>query len=402
MFYSTFQSWTSETAAIPADLFGTTNAIASANTSYMFYSTFQSWTSETAAIPAGLFANINTSASANTSYMFYSTFQSWSIDPNVVIPSNFFANISTAASTNLTNMYYLTFSNSFVRKATFYVNGVSVQTPWTTTAANAIYQINDTTAGTTNISQPGAAGHVVAVAYNTTARAVPAPNAPYNNYQWFNTDGTTCTSAPSPNPSPTTTAVNTTSNCGPQTTPITFASTQWTAATDPMTGNMSLYGVPLTTLTLTTSDPINHQVHIIAHPGAITTDISTLNINTNSVHGYSAYLTMDSTDGIGVPGSGAGDPTGVSTDQNLHSGAASLAPTANALNDVNTWGARGGLIANYTGVPLNGTSFNFANATAPTVSTGTNTTLTFGANTNSTTPSGSYVGDVLYTVVTNP
>jgi hypothetical protein len=93
------------------------------------------------------------------------------------------------------------------------------------------------------------------------------------------------------------------------------------------------------------------------------------------------------------------------TDTSLHSGTNTItAMTTPNLSTPGQWAAQGGLITNWTAVPLSpiSTAFKMKDTSTATATGGENTTVLFGANISTNTPPGSYVGTVLYTGVAKP
>jgi hypothetical protein len=412
MFFNTFASWTANSfATIPTGLFDSLNTANGIGFNNMFYNTFLNWNKTQSTIPGGLFAKLNTSNGLAFNQMFRSTFQGWTVDQNVVLPTNFFANIDTSKNTwpsVLTQMYYQTFASSFSRKIDFSLNGQIVETQNFFLPSAGLYQITNITHG----GNPGFAGpgDVMAVGYDSTNRAPTMPTAGNaGKYDWYK-----CSVPPQPyenfaNDPNCVEFLFVDSGSG-----LTVATDEWfqtffnigsgstvpSLGTDPMVGNLILYGGPNASIGLTTDQSDNSVMINTTTQGIVSEKTTTATITGTAFGGYSAYLTMDSKDGIGVTGSAAGDPNGTSTDNSLHNGSFSLA--GGDLTADGEWGVHGGLISGYTAVPLNGTSFTFAKSSVSPATTGDITTLTFGARAGAGTASGTYTGNVLYTVVPNP
>jgi uncharacterized repeat protein (TIGR02543 family) len=183
------------------------------------------------------------------------------------------------------------------------------------------------------------------------------------------------------------------STCTPTT--LSGCVNQYNFAT-PVAANLTLYA-KWEQLDLTMSVP---TVTINVSPGSsgIQQETTTVTVTTNNPDGYQLFLTMDATAPDNSLHTDIINPNTL-TDHTL------TATTSLTLANANEWGAKGGLVTNWTAVPQLATNpfdFKLADTTAPTVSTGEDTTVTFGANIAATTPAGAYTNMVLYTAIAKP
>jgi uncharacterized repeat protein (TIGR02543 family) len=134
-------------------------------------------------------------------------------------------------------MFYGTFSNFARRTATFKVGNTTAATQTFTYP----YSTKNTTTDNTPSTNPTVnAGDVVIPTYNATTRSITKPTGTYANYNWYTTDGTSC-SVSSPTP-----------DCGVQnsSTLVTLPNTtEWIPDTSTEKGNVVFYGALPATIT---------------------------------------------------------------------------------------------------------------------------------------------------------
>jgi len=239
MFSYTFGSYAynSTAATIPAGLFDFLNTSSGTNFGSMFASTFSSYAynSTTGTIPAGLFDFLNTSSGTNFSSMFNYTFSSYAYNSTVgTIPAGLFGFLNTSSGTNFDNMFSSTFNNYARRVASFKVNGSIVATSSQFSNPYSV-KIGPTGTPSTNPLVNATTASQVIPTYNSTVRSITAPDGAYAGYEWYRTDGTSCTVA-SPTP-----------DCGAQdsTTIVTFPNnTEWAETISTEKGNATFYAGP--------------------------------------------------------------------------------------------------------------------------------------------------------------
>lgn len=385
--------------SIPAGLFSAINTSNGTNFSYMFNSTFRymgvtSTNSARVTIPSGLFDGIRTGNGISFVSMFENTFSPLSGSYGGTIPEDLFKYVDTSKGTSFTNMFNTTFESYARRTANFLVGDTTVlsrifSTPYATKIG---------TNGTPSSNPTITAGDHIYPTYNATTRSITAPTDPqYAGYSWYRTDGTSC-AAPTPS-----------TNCGPQTTPVTFPITnEWTPTTSTMVGDVTFYGVaPLyinLSLDSTTVDIGNLTPNIGFGSGN-----NTATVTTNNSTGYTLSISTD------LPSSDthASDMkhatlsryiAGTSNTCVWNAGSQTLTNTMSALVD-NTWGFTlnsGNLAAQQLCRVPDADSPLIIKSTSVADEAGDQTVINYGAKINMSTAPGLYSSTVIYTATANP
>ncbi|MCL2869601.1 BspA family leucine-rich repeat surface protein [Candidatus Saccharibacteria bacterium] len=239
MFYYTFAYYAdnSTTDTIPAGLFNSLNTSNGTYFSFMFGDTFNNYApnSTTATIPTGLFSGINTSKGVSFDGMFGYTFYRYAVFSTVgTIPTDLFDNIDTSNGHSLSLMFDSTFSAYAVRTATFKDNSSVVDVQ----SLRPLYSLKSTSTGVISSGFSPTPGDIIVPTYDNNDRTITAPTGTdangtaYADYDWYRTDGTSCSVA---HPTP---------DCGIQNTStlVTFPnSTEWTPTTSTEHGSVTFY-----------------------------------------------------------------------------------------------------------------------------------------------------------------
>lgn len=132
----------------------------------------------------------------------------------------------------------------------------------------------------------------------------------------------------------------------------------------------------------------NAKATIMGGSGFAESSVQTVTVVTNNATGYTATLKMAT----------------VSTNL-VNAASNTLATSAAVASTPNTWGVKIGS-GSYAAMPASsGTALDLLSGTpvtGPSAALGDTYSVTYGANTTSATPSGTYEGEVVYTAVANP
>jgi hypothetical protein len=243
MFHATFWNYAqnSTVGTIPAGVFDLDTSKGT-NFENMFYATFNSYAEESTVgtIPAGLFDSVNTSQGEYLE-MFSSTFERYATNSTVgTIPPDLFAFINNSQMDDWYYDFFDTFDRYAVREAKFVDNGSEI--PSLTQSFSDPYQTKAGISGTPNYATAIQPGDTVYPSYRyddyedgsfTSFATIEAPEEyedEYADYDWYRTDGTSCSVS------------NPTKDCGPQTTSVSFPVVdEWTPDTPTDKGNVTFY-----------------------------------------------------------------------------------------------------------------------------------------------------------------
>ncbi|MCL2869791.1 hypothetical protein FWF48_03220, partial [Candidatus Saccharibacteria bacterium] len=238
MFENTFMNFAqnSTVGTIPAGLFDSMDTRNGMFFLATFNGTFNNYAqnSTVGTIPAGLFSSINTDSGIVFPYMFLMTFEGYAMDSTVgTVPADLFDTIDTskASGTDSTfNVYSGTFGRvgytGYANRSATFKDGSTIVDSQTMDSSSVLYSVKNISTDSIPTDSPTInPGDIIVPTYDNNDRTITVPTGTdangtaYADYDWYRTDGTSCSVA---HPTP---------DCGIQNTStlVTFPnSTEWT------------------------------------------------------------------------------------------------------------------------------------------------------------------------------